>query len=340
MAVFGKRSEAGGDEVADYLRIPLGTRFATTPDGKIALSFAGDMSFGESLPEIGELVCGRNLSLDPGVTIRAESVKVKAGLELGAGARLLTQRIETGTLAAEKAEVEAKDIQAISLELKESQLTAGLITAKESVYADRGEIEVGTVKTQNLTLTKGTRSSIQVAAVNKSEGQVSQGGYGSYQEFLAKVFIYHPEILSEKARTEAARIVEQDKGRLKTVQGLVQGTAGSTGSAPASSESAKESDEAETETSDSGSAADPRLEEQAGRLLNFYQGRETPKEVTELLDYAKSGNRAELRRRLNPIYQRLAAQGKIPDPVMETFLELQKILKDDAGARKPAGSVA
>ena len=59
-----------------------------------------------------------------------------------------------------------------------------------------------------------------------------------------------------------------------------------------------------------------------------------------MLGYIDQSSLDELRKKLNPIYQRLAAQGRIPDPVMECFLELQRILKDEARTRKEANPVA
>src|SRR6185436_8317585 len=104
MAVFGKKSGAAGQpDESDFVRIPPGTKIAAGEDRKLTMSFAGDMSFGEGLPDLSELVSGRNLSIDAGVTIRADVVKVKATLELEPGARLVAKELEVERLISHKA---------------------------------------------------------------------------------------------------------------------------------------------------------------------------------------------------------------------------------------------
>jgi hypothetical protein len=77
----------------------------------------------------------------------------------------------------------------------------------------------------------------------------------------------------------------------------------------------------------------PRLVEEAGKLRAAYADRERPKEVGELLELLDRGRPDEIRRNLGGVYQRLAAQGKIPDPVLETFRELQKLTRETMPSR-------
>src|SRR5437588_11628059 len=102
MAVFTKKNGNQADE-SDFVRLPPGAKIAAGPDGKLLMSFAGDMSFGEGLPDLSELNSGRNLSIDAGVTIRADAVRVKATLELEPGARLVTKELEVERLVSHKA---------------------------------------------------------------------------------------------------------------------------------------------------------------------------------------------------------------------------------------------
>ena len=342
MAVFSKKNETsgGGDDTVDYLCIPSGTRFSTSPEGKIVLHFAGDMFFGESLPDIGELQCGRNLSIDSGVTLRADVIKVKALLDIGSGAKLLARRVEAETLHAEKARIEVREIHTTTAEFRDSDVTADTINAKNSVTAERGELEIGTIKARSLNIAKGTRANIQVTHAAKLEGQVSQGGYASYDDLLAKIFIYHPEILTDETRAKAQRMVENSTGRLKTVRDLVQ-QGNTPAPAPAAAEGMLQEIPADvTKAADAATPSTSSLGDQAAKLASYYTGRESPKEIKELLGYLDGGKMDDLRRRLNPIYQRLAAQGRIPDPVMEAFLELQRLLKEGARGRKEASSAA
>src|SRR5207244_1275938 len=125
MAVFGKKSDPGNPhDDSDFVRIPPGTRIGAGADGKLTMSFGGDMSFGESLPELQEIACGRNLSIDAGVTIRADTVKVKATLEIEAGARLQAKEIEVERLVSRKAHVEARTVNAGQIELEGSRVIA------------------------------------------------------------------------------------------------------------------------------------------------------------------------------------------------------------------------
>ena len=146
MAVFGKKPEGNsGHDDSDFVRIPAGTRISAGSDGKLAMNFAGDMSFGEALPELAEIICGRNLSIDAGVTIRAESVKVKATLELEAGARLITKELEIERLVSRKGQIEAKNVSAGQIEIEGGRMVADRVTARENVFIDRTEVEIGTV---------------------------------------------------------------------------------------------------------------------------------------------------------------------------------------------------
>ena len=76
----------------------------------------------------------------------------------------------------------------------------------------------------------------------------------------------------------------------------------------------------------------PRLAEEAGKLRAAYAG-ERPREIGELLELLERGRPDEIRRNLGGVYQRLAAQGKIPEPVLETFRELQKLTREATPAR-------
>ena len=63
-----------------------------------------------------------------------------------------------------------------------------------------------------------------------------------------------------------------------------------------------------------------RLEQEAQRLRAYYQGQEMPPEITELLGYVEGHRIADIRRSLTPIYQRLAPQGKMPEPLIDRAL--------------------
>jgi len=340
MAMFGKKTDGkGGDDATDFLRIPTGTRLTAAADGKLALSFDGDMSFGESLPLVSELSCGRNLSLDPGVVLRADSVKVKAALELGPGAKLFTRRLEVESLTADRAVIQVREVVSSRIEVNDTQLTADTVAARESIVLNRGEIEIGTVRTPNLTVTKGTRSHILITQADKVDGQVTKGGYPNYEDFLALTYLYHPEMLSPEARAEGQRLVGEDRARLKVLRDTLgtaitqaNATVAATPTAPAATE--PPSIHAEVSADLVREAAPARLSDLVVRARAAYQGREVPREVQELAGLVEAGSGSELRRMLTPLYQRLSAQGKIPEPVMEVFIELQRMLKDEARNRK------
>lgn len=315
MAVFGKKGPGNGpgEESADFVRIPAGTRIAAAADGKLLMAFAGDMSFGEGLPELSEINCGRNLSIDAGVTIRADSVRVKATLELEAGARLITRELEVERLVSRKGQVEARTITAGAIELDGSKVVADRITARENVLIDRGEMEIGTIVAQTLTVTKGTIANILITEVAKLDGAITKGGYENFAEFLAKVLLYHPEVLNDRFGAEARR------------------------AAPVAGEA---------RSADGGEEIEPdpallqRLAHEAQRLRAFYQDKDLPREMADLLGHIEGQRVGDVRRSLTPIYQRLAPQGKMPEAVMDVFREIQKLLREAPRARAAAARPA
>jgi hypothetical protein len=315
MAVFGKKHEASDE--SDFLRIPSGTRIAAGTDGRLNMAFGGDMSFGEAVPELSELNCGRNLSIDAGVTIKADVIRVKATLELEAGARLLVKELEVERLVSRKGHIEARTISAGQVELEASRVVSDRITARENVYIDRGEMEIGAVVAQSLTVTKGTVANILITEVAKLEGAITKGGYENFAEFLSKVLTYHPEILNDRFSAEARR-------------GVPGGGSGVALPGPGNTPLPEVTDDALLEP-----AAAARITQEGARLRGFYQDKEVPREAAELLSYIEQQRLSEVRKNLNPIYQRLASQGKIPEPVMDVFREIQKVLRD-AGRRKEA----
>lgn len=314
MAVFGKKSEGTVEETSrEYVRIPHGTRFGRTDDGKLTISFAGDISFGEDLPELGELTCGRNLSLDPGVTIRADVVHVKESLEIEEGASLLTRELEAEKLVLRKGKVEARTIQTGTVEAESTKLVADRLTAREGAFFDRGTLEIGTVMAQTLTVTKGTNANILIAEVAKLDGFIPKGGYENFGELLAKLYLYHPEILNDRFTAEARRLVGAKPGDTRPAAPLAATPAvAPPPMAPPASEG----------------KPTPDMALLGRRIRAFYDNHEPPKDMIDLITHLEHGRLEEVRRDLTPVYQRMAGQGKMPEPLMELFREVQKVARD------------
>ena len=97
MAVFGKKNESATHaEESDFVRIPPGTRIAANGDGKLTMSFAGDMSFGEAIPDLSELASGRNLSIDAGVLSAIDEQAARHKLTRSAFVELMARRALPG----------------------------------------------------------------------------------------------------------------------------------------------------------------------------------------------------------------------------------------------------
>lgn len=306
MAVFGRKAEGGGTDESDFVRIPPGTRIGAGPEGKMLMAFAGDMSFGESVPELSELNCGRNLWIDPGVTLRADVVRVKGTFEINAGARLLARELEAERIISHKGSIEARNITAGQVELEGSRVTAERLSAREAVYIDRGEMEIGAIVAPALTITKGTVANILVTEVAKLEGAISKGGFENFADFLARAARYHPEILNDRFAAEARRPA---------------------GAAPSPEV---------TEDALGEPAVLARVLQEGQRLKALYGDREMPREVGELVSLLDHEQISEVRKQLGPIYQRLSTQGKVSEPVLEVFREIQRILREAPRGRKEA----
>ena len=200
-------------------------------------------------------------------------------------------------------------------------MVADRVTARDSVHFDRGEIEIGMVVAQSLTVAKGTVANILITEVLKLEGAITKGGYENFAEFLAKVLLYHPEILNDRFGAEARKT-----------------TPGAGASSAATPSTGTPSPFAVTDASEDPAAdalAATRLGSEATRLRSWYQDKETPREIAELLGMIDGRRVGDVRRNLSPLYQRLAPQGKmLPEPVMEIFRDIQKVLRETTRPRK------
>jgi len=308
MAILGKKDAEVQDQSddMDFLCIPKGTRLAAAPDGKLKLAFTGDMNLGEELPELTELACGSHLHISPGVTIRADSVKVQGQLDLEESATLVTKELEVDHLITKKgAKLHARTVNTGRVELRSTNVIADRVTARESVFIDRGTMEIGTIVAQTLHVTKETKANILIAEVAKLDGFIPKGGYDNFGELLKKIYKYYPEILNDRFNTEARRLGGEA--------------------------SAKTNAEPET-------AVDPavRMSQHAEQLRRAY-GTDMPKEIGDLVTRLDGQKTDDVRRDLSGIYQKVASQGKMPEPVMAVFRDIQKTLRDTP-KREPAAS--
>ena len=315
---FGKKNDADGQaDGTDYLRIPPGTKISGDGDFKLQMSFNGDMSLGESLPQFGELECGRNMWIDRGVTIKANAVRVKASLELEEGAELETEELEVENLVSKKARLKARTVSAGEVRCEGSEVVADRITAREGVSLDRGDMEIGTVMAQTLNVAKGTNANILIREVARLDGDIPKGGYEGFEEFLGKVFQYHPEILNEQFQGEARRILghKAPAPKAEAKPKSKSSPAAAAAEAPAAQSPPPVADEAK------------RLPALGERLRAVCSGKELPAEVAKLAEHLSAGRAEDARRDLSPTFQKLSADGKMPPPVMEVFREVQEALR-------------
>lgn len=338
MAFGKKNSEEKKDETShDYLRFPMGTRITATASGKLSISFAGDVSIGESLPELGELSAGRNLSLDPGVALKSDKIEVKKELEISPGCKLLTDEIKAEKLVIKRSTIETKTIEAINVETESTNIVADRVTAKENVFIDKGDLEIGTVMAQMLTLTKGTQAHIMIAEVDKLDGSIQKGGYGSFNEFLTKLYMYRPDVLNSEFLSEAKKLLnisETSDTKKKTAdESPVESQLN------AEEEAVLERDLPDDQDGEPTQVTISKLKDQHARFKKFYSNSKMPEEINELCGFIAGNDLGSLRKNLNPCYQKLAVH-KIPNEVMEIFYNIQRILKEDSRMRKDLQSQA
>ncbi|MFC2171045.1 hypothetical protein ACFLU6_00260 [Acidobacteriota bacterium] len=329
MAFGKKNSEEKKDEGAhDYLRFPMGTRITATSTGKLSISFAGDVSIGESLPELGELSAGRNLSFDPGVTLKSDRIEVKNELEISPGCKINTEEIKAEKVVCKRSTIETKTIETINLEAESTNIVADKLTVRENVYIDKGDLEIGTVIAQMLTLTKGTEAHIMIAEVNKLEGSIQKGGYESFNQFLSKLYMYRPDVLNDEFASQAKKLlnIKEDSEPKESAAAKTQ----KTGQKEAPTFDGDLPDDLSAEPIQ---ATGKKLKEQLDFFKKFYTNSEMPKEIKELCGYIETNDMTSLKKNLNPCYQKLAVH-KIPNEVMEIFYNIQRILKEDSKMRK------
>ena len=333
----GKRMPDGG---SDFLRFPMGTKLAATANGKLSISFAGDVSIGESLPELGELSSGRNLSVDAGVVLNSDRIVVKGDFEANPGSKVTSKHLEAQNIKCRRAEVRSQEISTTNLEAENCTLQADHISTKENVIFDKGEQEIGIVKGQKLVISKGTQSNIMIADVDRLEGSIAKGGYRNFQELLSKLYLYCREVLNEKSLQEAKKYAnlsfsqEIEKLAPPPPTPVEEPPEVIEKESPSPPEKAAEPEPALEIPPETDSYLIERLQPLAKNFLNLYTGKELPREIQEVIAYIELKKIEDLRKNLNSCYQRLAQRTKVSDEITEIFFSIQKIFKEEARLKR------
>jgi hypothetical protein len=334
----GTQKPEGG---SDFLRFPMGTRIAATPSGKLSISFAGDVSIGESLPELGELSSGRNLSVDAGVVLNSEKIIVKNEFDANPGSKITTNHLEAQKVTCRRAELRARKIATNNVVVENCILSAEEISTRDDVYLDRGELEIGILKGKTLRISKGTVANIMIADVEKVDGSITKGGYRSQDELLAKLYTYCRQVLNEKSLQDARKVASLDLSqsveRVASAPSLFQSA--TSAAHRSEKEAALLAEKFDTDfPRELFLEPDPntieQLRGQVKNLLNFYSGKEIPREIQEIVAYVELKKIDDLRRNLNACYQKLAQRVKIQDEVTEMFFAIQKVLKEEARMKR------